>query len=172
MSQVPVWFERKFAFSFPVELRPNMSARLRGTPARLEEALRGYPQEILIRKAEEKWSAQEHAGHLLDLEPLWLARVDDYVAARDQLTAADLTNRKTDQANHNARPLEQILTEFRAARERLLKRVDELEPSLLVRAIPHPRLKTPMRLVDHLYFVAEHDDHHLARIWELVNAVR
>jgi hypothetical protein len=28
-----------------------------------------------------------------------------------------------------------------------------------------------MRLVDHLYFVAEHDDHHLARIWELVNAV-
>jgi hypothetical protein len=25
-----------------------------------------------------------------------------------------------------------------------------------------------MRLVDHLYFVAEHDDHHLARIWELL----
>jgi hypothetical protein len=25
-----------------------------------------------------------------------------------------------------------------------------------------------MRLVDHLYFVAEHDDHHLARIWELI----
>jgi hypothetical protein len=26
-----------------------------------------------------------------------------------------------------------------------------------------------MRLVDHLYFVAEHDDHHLARIWELIH---
>jgi hypothetical protein len=26
-----------------------------------------------------------------------------------------------------------------------------------------------MRLVDHLYFVAEHDDHHLARIWELTS---
>jgi hypothetical protein len=25
-----------------------------------------------------------------------------------------------------------------------------------------------MRLIDHLYFVAEHDDHHLARIWELL----
>jgi uncharacterized damage-inducible protein DinB len=172
MSQVPVWFERKFTFSFPVELHPNLSARLRGTPARLEEALRGRSHEILVRKAQGKWSAQEHAGHLLDLEPLWLARVDDYVAARDQLTAADLTNRKTDEADHNARPLEQILTEFRAARERLLKRVDELEPTLFVRAIPHPRLKTPMRLVDHLYFVAEHDDHHLARMWEMVNAVR
>jgi uncharacterized damage-inducible protein DinB len=117
-------------------------------------------------------SAQEHAGHLLDLEPLWLMRVGDYVAASVQLTVADLKNRKTDEANHNAHPLEQILTAFRAARERLLKRVDELDPPLFARTIPHPRLKTPMRLVDHLYFVAEHDDHHLARIWELVNVVR
>jgi uncharacterized damage-inducible protein DinB len=169
MSQVPIWFERKFEFSFPVELLPNLRARLRGTPARLEETLRGRSHEILIRKAEEKWSAQEHAGHLLDLETLWLARVDDYVAGRDQLTTADLKNRKTDEANHNARPLQQILSEFRAARERLLKRADELDASLFTRAIPHPRLKTPMRLVDHLYFVSEHDDHHLARIWELVD---
>ena len=172
MSQVPIWFARKFEFSFPVELLPNLRARLRGTPARLEEALRGRPNKILIGKAQEKWSAQEHAGHLLDLEPLWLARVGDYVAASDQLTVADLTNRRTDEANHNARPLEEILTEFRAARERLLKRVDEMDASLFAPAIPHPRLKTPMRLSDHLYFVAEHDDHHLARIWELVNAVR
>ncbi|SRR6266567_3732479 len=170
MSHVPVWFERKFEFSFPVELHPNLLARLRGTPARLEEVLRGCSREMLTRKPEEKWSAQEHAGHLLDLEPLWLARVGDYVAASDQLTVADLQNRKTDEANHNAHPLEQILTEFREARERLLRRVDELDASLFARAIPHPRLKTPMRLVDHLYFVAEHDDHHLARIWELLHA--
>ncbi len=171
MSEVPVWFERKFEFSFPVELWPNLCARLRGTPARLEEALRGRSRESLVRKAEGKWSAQEHAGHLLDLEALWLARVEDYVAGSEQLTVADLRNRKTDEANHNARPLEQILTEFRAAREKLLKGGEEVDASLFARAIPHPRLKTPMRLVDHLYFVAEHDDHHLARMWELVNAV-
>jgi hypothetical protein len=81
-----------------------------------------------------------------------------------------LRNRKTDEANHNTRSLEAILTEVRAARERLLKRVEEVNASLFARAIPHPRLKTPMRLVDHLYFVAEHDDHHLARIWELLKA--
>jgi uncharacterized damage-inducible protein DinB len=172
MSQIPLWFERKFEFSFPLELQPNLCARLRGTPARLEEVLRGRSHKILIEKAQEKWSAQEHAGHLLDLEPLWLTRVGDYVAASVQLTVADLKNRKTDDANHNARPLEQILTAFRAARERLLKRVDKLDPPLFARTIPHPRLKTPLRLVDHLYFVAEHDDHHLARIWELVNVVR
>lgn len=170
MSQVPTWYERKFEFSFPVDLHPNLLVRLRGTPARLEEALRGRSHELLIGKPQEKWSAQEHAGHLLDLEPLWLARVNDYVAGSAQLTVTDLQNRKTDEANYNARPLEQILAEFRTARAKLPKRVDELDASLFTRTIPHPRLKTPMRLVDHLYFVAEHDDHHLARIWELVNA--
>ena len=172
MSQVPIWYERKFEFSFPVELHPNVRARLRGTPARLEEALRGRSSQVLIGKPQEKWSAQEHAGHLVDLEPLWLARVGDYAAASSQLTVADLQNRKTDEANYNARPLEQILADFRAAREGLLNRVDELDPSLFPRSITHPRLKIPMRLVDHLYFVAEHDDHHLARIWELLNSVR
>jgi uncharacterized damage-inducible protein DinB len=172
MSQAPIWFERKFEFSFPVEVLPNLCARLRGTPARLEDALHGRSHANLRKKAQGKWSAQEHAGHLLDLEPLWLARVEDYVAASDELTVADLKNRKTDEANHSARRVEEILTDFRAARESLLKRVDELDASLFARAITHPRLKVPMRLVDHLYFVAEHDDHHLARILELVNAVR
>ena len=171
MSHVPVWFERKFEFSFPVEVWPNLSARLRGTPARLEEALRGRSRQILIRKADGKWSAQEHAGHLLDLEALWLARVEDYVAGSEQLTVADLRNRKTDEADYNARPLENILMEFRAARKGLLERVEGLGVAIFAHPIPHPRLKTPMRLVDHLYFVAEHDDHHLARIWELVNGV-
>ncbi len=172
MSQATVWFERRFDFSFPVELYPNICARLRGTPARLEEVLSAPSHELLTSKPEEKWSAQEHAGHLVDLEPLWLTRVEDYVAGGNQLTPTDLNNRKTDEAEHNARPLPQILAEFRSARGRLLERVGELDESLFARAIPHPRLKTPMRLVDHLYFVAEHDDHHLARIWELLHATQ
>jgi uncharacterized damage-inducible protein DinB len=170
VSQVTIWFERKFDFSFPAELLPNLLARLRGTPARLEEALRGQAHEILTMKTQGKWSAQEHAGHLLDLEPLWLARVNDYVTGGETLTPTDLQNRKTDEANHNASALEEILSEFRAAREKLLQRAGELDASLFARSIPHPRLKTPMRLVDHLYFVAEHDDHHLARIFEMIDA--
>lgn len=168
MSEVPVWFQRKFEFSFPAELYPNLCARLRGTPARLEEVLRGRASAVLIKKPQQKWSAQEHAGHLLDLEPLWLARVEDYVGGSAVLTVTDLQNRQTDEANHNSRPLERILAEFRSARQALLDRVGRLDASLFERSIPHPRLKTPMRLVDHLFFVAEHDDHHLARIWELV----
>jgi uncharacterized damage-inducible protein DinB len=171
MSNVARWFERKFESSFPTELLPNLHARLRGTPARLEETLRGLTPEVLIAKPGGKWSAQEQAGHLFDLEPLWLARVEDFVAGRDHLTTADLTNRKTGEANHNAQPLAQILSDFRSARQTLLRRIDGLDALSFSRALPHPRLKTPMRLADHLYFVAEHDDHHLARIWELVDGV-
>jgi DinB superfamily len=97
MSQVPIWFERKFDCSFPVELLPNLCARLRGTPARLEEIVRNVNRELLVRKPPEKWSAQENAGHLMDLEPLWMARIDDYLTA-ENLTTADLTNQKTHKA--------------------------------------------------------------------------
>lgn len=168
ITTVPLWFERKFDFSFPAGLYPNICVRLRGTPARLEEMLRGQPSERLLEKPHDKWSAQEHAGHLLDLEPLWLARVEDFLAGRADLTAADLTNRKTHAARHNTRPLEHILGEFRDERSRLLARCAQIDPENLPHTMLHPRMKTPMRLVDHLYFVAEHDDHHLARIWELM----
>ncbi|MBA3913490.1 MAG: DinB family protein [Acidobacteriales bacterium] len=168
MSVIPGWFTRKFQFTFPVEQYPNLCVRLQGTPARLEEMLRGVPADRLAVKPEGKWSAQEHAGHLLDLEPLWLARVNDFSQESQTLTAADLSNRNTDEANHNASPLTSILADFRAARARLLQRVREDTPELFGRTKLHPRLQQPMRLVDHLYFVAEHDDHHLARIWEMI----
>jgi uncharacterized damage-inducible protein DinB len=172
MSQVPVWFERKFEFSFPLAQYPNICVRLRGAPARLEEMLSNAPHDRLVRKPGDKWSAQEHGGHLVDLEPLWMARVDDFVAKGEELTVTDLRNRKTDEANYNARPLKSILAAFRAERLRLVDRVERFETELFARSMLHPRLKTPMRLVDHLFFVAEHDDHHLAKIWELVKPAR
>ena len=168
MSQVPLWFERKFEFTFPVEQYPNLVMRLRGTPARLEELVLEVPRDVLVRKAGEKWSAQEHAGHLLDLESLWLARVEDFLKGGETLTVADLTNRRTHEANHNARPVAEITAGFRAARARLLERVSSLAGEAFGRSMLHPRLKQPMRLVDHLFFVAEHDDHHLAMMWEMV----
>lgn len=168
MPENPAWFERKFDFTFPVEQFPNVCIRLRGTPARLEEMLRGTSREVLIRKPPSKWSAQEQAGHLLDLEPLWAARVENFLADGDTLAVADLTNRKTHEANHNHRELKEILAQFRAARIHLLERISHFEPAVFARTKLHPRLKQPMRLVDHLYFVAEHDDHHLARIWETI----
>jgi uncharacterized damage-inducible protein DinB len=166
---VPAWFERKFDLSFPAELFPNIRVRLMGTPARLEEMLRAQAPATLTRKSPGKWSAQEHAGHLLDLESLWLARVEDFVRGGDQLTAADLKNTKTHRANHNASSISEILEQFRSSRMALVTRLHALDVKMFSSTMLHPRLKTPMRLVDHLYFAAEHDDHHLAIISELIS---
>jgi len=169
MSALPRWFDRQFEFDFPLEQFPNLCVRLQGTPARLEEIVRGAAPVALVRKPDGKWSAQEHAGHLLDLESLWKQRVDDFLSGRDTLTAADLSNRKTDEARHNERPIDHILASFRAQRSQLVDHVQSVEPASVSRTMLHPRLKKPMRLVDHLYFAAEHDDHHLARVWELLH---
>ena len=167
MSKVSIWFERKFSFDFPAELYPNLIVRLRGTPARLEELLRGLAPEQLVRKPGGKWSIQENVGHLLDLEPLWFARVGDFLAGKGTLAPAELTNRTTHEAHHNERRIEELLSVFRHARLALVERLETLSAADFARTALHPRLKTPMRLADHLYFIAEHDDHHLARIWEL-----
>jgi uncharacterized damage-inducible protein DinB len=165
MNEVARWFERRF--DLPVELYPNICVRC-ATPARLEEMVRPAGREALLRKHCEKWSAQETAGHLLDLEPLWLARVEDFIAGTTDLTAADLSNRKTHEARHNERAMGDIVADFHAARSKLLQRVSAFGPATFGRTALHPRLKTPMRLVDHLIFVAEHDAHHLAQIWNIL----
>ena len=159
------WFERKFEFNFPAELYPNLCVRLRGTPARVEEMLNGVPRDRLVSRRDEKWTIQEQVGHLLDLESLWRTRVDDFTEAKPQLTAADLQNRKTHEANHNARGIAELLIEFRTTRGVLVTKLDSLDHAMFSQTLLHPRLQQPLRLVDHLYFVAEHDDHHLAKIW-------
>lgn len=167
MKTIP-WFERQFEFSFPLETLPNVCARLRGTAARLDEELHEIERELLVAKPAGGWSAQEHAGHLADMEPLWLTRVEDFVAGREKMTPADLQNRKTHEAAHNDRALASILADFREDREELARRADGLDAATVARTLPHPRMGTPMRLIDHLFFVAEHDDHHLARIHDLL----
>ena len=172
MSSVSLWYERKFAFAFPAELYPNICIRLRGTPARMEEIVRNTSADSLKRKPDEKWSAQEHVGHLQDLEPLWLKRLEDFVQGRGELSTTDLSNRKTHDANHNSQAIAGILADFREARLRLVEHAGKVDPALYSRVLMHPRLQKPMRLVDHLYFVAEHDDHHLASIWQLTRGGR
>lgn len=167
MSEISLWFQRKFKFDFPADLYPNVSVRLRGTPARLEELTQGLNDEQLKSRLERKWSIQENAGHLLDLEELWITRLDEFLRGAETLTAAEITNRKTHQARHNDRSLVELLHAFRKTRLGWIDRLDGLSEEDFPRSALHPRLQLPMRLVDSLFFVAEHDDHHLATIWEL-----
>jgi uncharacterized damage-inducible protein DinB len=161
------WFERTWAFTLPAAQLPNIVERLRAAPERLDERTRGVPGALLTRRDGDAWSIQEQAGHLLDLEPLWLRRAEQLLAGEAALAAADLTNRKTHEAAHNARALAGIIEEFRAARGLLVRLLEAADEADAERSALHPRLGTPMRLVDLALFTAEHDDHHLAAITAL-----
>jgi hypothetical protein len=170
MPRIP-WTERKFDFNFPFELCPERIERIRGTPARLDR-LNELPADVLTRRDGERWSIQENVGHLLDLESLVKQRVDEYEAGADTLHAADMTNRKTYEGNYNQQSLASIMIEFRRQRSEIVARLDGFEPAMFSRGALHPRLNMPMRLVDMIFFQAEHDDFHLARISELMRLFR
>ena len=167
MQRIP-WTQRQFNFNFPVELFPEMLERIRGTPARLEEKLQSLPAAILTRRDGERWSMQENAGHLLDLEALVSSRLDEYERGAESLQAADMRNRKTFESNHNKRSHGSILGDFRKERDSIIARLDSFPDEMFARSALHPRLNVQMRLVDMILFQAEHDDYHLTRITELI----
>ena len=113
---------------------------------------------------------QENIGHLMSAEELWQGRLDDYDNNVDTLRPADMSNRRTHEAKHNEQPAASILAGFRRERGRLVERLEHLEPERFGQTVLHPRLNKPMRIVDMMYFIAEHDDYHLARVAELRRA--
>jgi uncharacterized damage-inducible protein DinB len=169
MIKLQKWFERSFDFNLDVRLFPAIVERLRGTPVRLEERVADVSKAVLIERVDDRWSIQEQVGHLLDLEPLWLGRVDDLLAGRAWLRSADLSNRATHEANHNTASIKTLLREFRTVRHALVSRIEMLNTEEVLYTALHPRLEQPMRLIDLAMFVAEHDDHHLATITSLLS---
>jgi uncharacterized damage-inducible protein DinB len=157
------WFERTFNFDFPVTKFPVIFSRLEGTLFRLQAILTTADDEFCSHNAD-GWSVKEHLGHLFDLEDLWWIRLQDFLDRKAQLSPADLTNTKTKEARHNEKTLEQLMLQFVAERQRLLETIYDFERGTLGLLSVHPRLQQPMRLIDSLYFVAEHDDHHIANI--------
>lgn len=165
------WVEREFDFGLALGVFPSVVERLRGTPARLEEATRGLARETLTAKnVAGSWSVQEQVGHLIDLDELHEGRLEDYARHHSMLRAADMTNRKTEEAGHNDARVEDLLAAFRDARLRFVRRLEAMSEHEVAASALHPRLRKQMRVIDMAYFVAEHDDHHLASINEILRA--
>jgi len=162
------WFERDFNFSTTQNIFPSIIERLRGTPARLDEKLLFIHEDVASERVNNTWTIKENIGHLTDLEPLWQQRLEDIKQSKQELTPTDLDNTKTNRANHNSKPLCVLLRDFRAIRTITLAQLEDIDEALVFKSALHPRLKTPMRTMDLFLFVADHDDHHLARITELI----
>jgi uncharacterized damage-inducible protein DinB len=168
MHKRVLWLDHRFNFDLPTSHFPNVLERLRGTPARLEERVRGLAESTLTKRLDEHWSIQENVGHLADVETLWIRRVEEMIRGEPVLTPADMSNRRTEDAGHNRSELAELLTRFREARMHLVAELAEVDPEVLARRALHERLGVRMRLIDLASFVAEHDDHHLTTITELI----
>lgn len=169
MIQQTAWFDRKFDFNFPLGLFPVIVERLRGTASRIENLVKSVSVEILTRKTAGSWSVKEQIGHLYDLEELWYARIENILAGNTILRTADLRNTKTYEARHNETDTVELLKQFSSARRNLIEKVQDVDEATASLTALHPRLQTPMRLIDSLFFVAEHDDHHLAVMRNLLD---
>jgi len=167
MKQVN-WFDRNFDFAVTQNIFPSILERLRGTPVRLEEKISAVEPARLVYKVNNTWSVKENIGHLSDLEPLWQQRLDDIITGRPELSPTDLQNSRTTLANHNDVAVEDLLRRFRQVRSATIALLEAIDETIVFKSALHPRLKTPMRTMDLFLFVADHDDHHLARITELI----
>lgn len=156
------WTQRTFHFDLQTGLFPVILERLRTTPARAADILGGVPEEELRHCHDGRWSAKENMGHLDDLVLLDDKRLKEFLSGAPVLSAADPENLSTEAARHNDAPAERLLNSLRASRGAWTQKLESLTEEDLSRTALHPRLNQQLRLLDWLFFVAEHDDHHLA----------
>jgi DinB family protein len=156
------WLDRRWTFEVQPGVFPAVLERLRGTPARADELVAGVNDRVLAQRTGSAWSIKEHIGHLDDLHGLDVQRVDEFLRRAATLSAADMGNRRTEDAGHRETPVREILARFRTRRLSLVDRLETLAEDDVTASAMHPRLKRAVRLIDWAQFVAEHDDHHLA----------
>jgi uncharacterized damage-inducible protein DinB len=157
------WLDRQFTFDLPIGTFSPLLERLRGTPVRAKQLVTGLPEHMLTTRVNNNWSIKEHLGHLVDLEPLDDRRLSEFLNHAEVLSAADTANRATEVAGHRSVPIAEIIRRLTAGRDALVRRLEVMTVEQIATVAIHPRLQKPMRVLDWVYFVAEHDDHHLAQ---------
>jgi hypothetical protein len=167
MKEVP-WFERKLAFDKPKEMLPYYLERLMGTIVRLENKVKGVPREILTTQLNGKWSVHQNIGHLAEVDEVANRRIDEMVLGIAVMSPAVFEPKQ----DYNSIPVDEVLAFFRKRRTENINKYLTLQENDLVKSSVHPRLKVKMTPVDLAWFDAEHDDHHLVKITEIIHNLK
>ena len=161
------WFERKFTFGFSDGMLPFFLERLEGTLARLEYKISGVSEETLSNRLDEKWSVKENIAHLAEVDAIALTRIDEMIQGLSPMSPAVIQPSK----DYNVLPIADVLSFFSKNRMKNLQRYKILTESDVRKSSLHPRLNVQMTPVDLAWFDAEHDDHHLVRISEILETL-
>ena len=165
--KTPAWFERKLTFGLQKEMLPFFLERLDGTLARIEKKVKGIDEKILSTKLNDKWSVKQHIGHLAEVDEIANSRIDEMLAGVLTLSPAVFEPK-----DYSTWPIQKVLEYFQKTRTQNILRYNEVAEQDLVKSSVHPRLKVPMTPVDLAWFDAEHDDHHLVKISEIIFTLR
>ncbi len=115
-----------------------------------------------------KWSVKQNIGHLAEVDEIALKRIEEMLKGISPMTPAIFPT----QQDYNAMPVMEVLNYFHKNRLRNIERYSQLTAEELQQSSLHPRLKVQMTPVDLAFFDAEHDDHHLVRINEILNTLQ
>ncbi len=164
------WVDRKFTFDLPEGWMTNVIERLSGTPVRMHHLVSNKPEELLSYQPDGSWSVKQHIGHLADLEDLHIDRIHQLVALQTVLSPADMSNKRTEDADHNQIDIHELIQSFTEKRNEFIGLLSSLTDEVQEHGALHERLNTKMRPIDVGFFTAEHDDHHLAYVSEILNS--
>ncbi len=168
MIQRQAWVDHQFNLGIDPAWAQNVICRVQDTAIRIQQYVNLQTEKELSAKNNGNWSVKEHIGHLIDLEALWSNRFEQFSLKTDQLIHADMSNQKTEHAHHNEIPVIQLIDRFKKERSQLIEVFNSLSEDVLYHEALHPRLKVMMKPIDLLFFIAEHDDHHLSSIREIL----
>jgi hypothetical protein len=161
------WFERKFTFGLPAGMLPFYIERLQGTASRIEGKIKGIKEENLSFKLDNKWSIKQNIGHLAEVDEIANRRIGEMLRGISPMSPAVFEPR----GDYNQQSLNEVLGYFRKNRDENIRTYSELTDADLGKSSLHPRLKVQMTPVDLAWFDAEHDDHHLVRIGEIISVL-
>lgn len=163
MNEKP-WFERNLKFGYPPDLLPYFLIRLSGTVVRIRSMVNQTSDKILSHKPDGKWSIKENIGHLAEVDAIANKRIDEMISGTLVLSPAVF-----EPQNYNPWPIEKVIELFEQTRSSNLEKYKRLSLPDLAKASLHPRLKVSMTPVDLAWFDAEHDDHHLLKISNILS---
>lgn len=157
------WFDRSFTFGVPKEMLPFLLERLEGTIYRIEHKVKGVSNKVLSERYNDKWSIKQNIGHLAEVDTVGNKRIDEMLAGIPVLSPAVF-----EPQDYNPWPIEKVVGFFKETRLSNIKKYRSLSDMHLSKSSLHPRLKVQMTPVDLALFDAEHDDHHLLKISDIL----
>ncbi|HNP97169.1 MAG TPA: DinB family protein, partial [Cyclobacteriaceae bacterium] len=120
--------------------------------------------EVLSKQPGGKWSVKQHIGHLAEVDEIAMKRIREMLEGALTLSPAVFEPKK----DYNKMSVNQVVSIFNENRKKNLELYQNLSEADLKKESVHPRLKVMMNPVDLAMFDAEHDDHHLVKINEIL----